>query len=215
METDPRLRLGSETDCENAARWTGPTACRGRRTSHRTSHARFRFRPETESRVGFLMRLLVVEDDPALAAALKDGLPGQGFAVDHAPSAEEALDLIDIHPYDAVLLDLGLPGADGLSVVHTLRGRGDPLPILILTARGGSWKAPAGRRSCTPCAASASSWTSPRGEGTPQPARPPDARVHGRRGGGGAGGGGRHDGAGRAHGVGSAGCQDLGGGGDT
>jgi len=82
------------------------------------------------------MRLLVVEDDRALAAALQDGLPGQGFAVDHARSAEEALDLVGLHPYDAAVLDLGLPGADGLSVVRTLRGRGDPLPILILTARG-------------------------------------------------------------------------------
>ena len=83
------------------------------------------------------MRLLVVEDDPALAAALRDGLPGQGFAVDHATSAEEALDLLGVHPYDAAVLDLGLPGADGLSVVRTLRGWGNPLPILVLTARGG------------------------------------------------------------------------------
>ena len=78
----------------------------------------------------------MVEDDPALASALNGGLTGQGFAVDRAPTAERALDLLAMNPYDAVLLDLGLPGADGLTLVRTLRGRGDPIPILILTARG-------------------------------------------------------------------------------
>lgn len=81
------------------------------------------------------MRLLVVEDDPALAAALHDGLTGQGFAVDRAPSAEGALALLVTNPYDAIVLDLGLPGADGLELVRALRARQDPVPILILTAR--------------------------------------------------------------------------------
>ena len=81
------------------------------------------------------MRLLVVEDDPALAAALHDGLTGQGFAVDRAPSAEGALALLVTNPYDAIVLDLGLPGADGLELVRALRTRQDPVPILILTAR--------------------------------------------------------------------------------
>jgi DNA-binding response OmpR family regulator len=84
---------------------------------------------------GHAMRLLVVEDDPALAAALHDGLTGQGFAVDRAPSAEGALALLVTNPYDAIVLDLGLPGADGLELVRALRARQDPVPILILTAR--------------------------------------------------------------------------------
>src|SRR5262245_29661676 len=82
------------------------------------------------------MRILVVEDDGALASALGSGLTAHGLAADRAPSAERALDLIALNPYDAIVLDLGLPGADGLTLVRTLRGRGDPVPILILTARG-------------------------------------------------------------------------------
>jgi len=82
------------------------------------------------------MRLLVVEDDRALVAALCDGLAAHGFAVDRAPSAEGALDLLRVNPYDLVVLDVGLPGADGLTVLRTLRGRESPVPVLILTARG-------------------------------------------------------------------------------
>jgi DNA-binding response OmpR family regulator len=81
------------------------------------------------------MRLLVVEDDPALAAALNEGLAAQGFALDRAPSAEGARDLLAVNPYDAIVLDLGLPGADGLTLVENLRERQNPIPILILTAR--------------------------------------------------------------------------------
>ena len=81
------------------------------------------------------MRLLVVEDDSALSRALQDGLPPQGFAVDHASSAEEALELLRDHPYDALILDLGLPGADGMELVRTLRLRANPVPILVLTPR--------------------------------------------------------------------------------
>jgi DNA-binding response OmpR family regulator len=82
------------------------------------------------------MRILVVEDDAALAAALTRGLTAQGFAVDSAPTAERALGLLPLNVYDALVLDLGLPGMDGLGLVRMLRGRGDATPILILTARG-------------------------------------------------------------------------------
>ncbi len=81
------------------------------------------------------MRLLVVEDDPALVAALSAGFSGQGLAVDHAPSAEHALDLLAINVYDLIVLDLGLPGADGITFVQALRDRENAIPILILTAR--------------------------------------------------------------------------------
>jgi len=84
-----------------------------------------------------IMRLLVVEDDRALVAALYDGLSAQGFAVDCVDSAERALDAFGINPYDLLVLDLGLPGSDGLSLLRRLRERQDPIPVLILTARGG------------------------------------------------------------------------------
>ena len=82
------------------------------------------------------MRLLVVEDDTALAAALRDGLAARGYAVDRAGTAEGALDLLAVDAYDLVVVDLGLPGMDGLAFVRVLRERGNPVPILVLTARG-------------------------------------------------------------------------------
>jgi DNA-binding response OmpR family regulator len=85
---------------------------------------------------GEIMRLLVVEDDRALVGALYDGLTAQGFAVDCVASVERALDAIGINPYDLLVLDLGLPGSDGLSLLRRLRERQDPIPVLILTARG-------------------------------------------------------------------------------
>jgi DNA-binding response OmpR family regulator len=83
------------------------------------------------------MRILVVEDDVALIAALTRGLRDGGFAVDCAGSAEEAIERLGIDPYDAVILDLGLPGADGLTLLGVVRERGLALPVLVLTARGG------------------------------------------------------------------------------
>jgi len=83
------------------------------------------------------VRLLVVEDDPGLVAALSGGLVACGFAVDHAGSAERALDLLGVNPYDLIVLDLGLPGVDGLTLLRMLRDRDNPIPVLILTARSG------------------------------------------------------------------------------
>lgn len=82
------------------------------------------------------MRLLVVEDDAALAVALSRGLSAQGYAVDRAETAERAHELMRLNPYDLVALDLGLPGMDGLTFLRGLRGRGDAIPVLVLTARG-------------------------------------------------------------------------------
>jgi DNA-binding response OmpR family regulator len=81
------------------------------------------------------MRLLVVEDDQGLIAALHDGLAAHGFAVDRAGSAERARDLLRVNPYDLIVLDLGLPGTDGLTLLRRLRQREDPVPVLVLTAR--------------------------------------------------------------------------------
>ncbi|MBW0101772.1 response regulator transcription factor [Pseudonocardia sp. KRD291] len=80
------------------------------------------------------IRVLLVEDDPRIRQALALALDDEGFAVRTAVSGEEALAGLDGAPVDLVLLDLMLPGIDGLSVCRTLRTRGD-LPIIIVTAR--------------------------------------------------------------------------------
>lgn len=81
------------------------------------------------------MNLLLVEDDAMLADALRAGLEQHGSAVDWAADAGAARAALIDHGYDAVLLDLGLPGSSGLSVLSALRGRYDTTPVLILTAR--------------------------------------------------------------------------------
>jgi two-component system OmpR family response regulator len=82
------------------------------------------------------MRILVVEDDPDLSRQLKQALGDAGYAVDHAPDGEEGLYLGQNEPYDAVVLDLGLPKIDGVSVLEQWRRAGVATPVLILTARG-------------------------------------------------------------------------------
>ena len=81
------------------------------------------------------MRVLLVEDDRELAPALKRSLERAGFAVDLAEDGLHAEALGNTEPYDAVVLDLGLPRRDGLSVLRTWRSRGNRLPVVILTAR--------------------------------------------------------------------------------
>lgn len=80
------------------------------------------------------IRVLLVEDDPRIRQALALALEDEGFAVRTAVSGEDALAQLDGAPVDLVLLDLMLPGIDGLSVCRTLRTR-DDLPIIIVTAR--------------------------------------------------------------------------------
>jgi DNA-binding response OmpR family regulator len=81
------------------------------------------------------MRLLVVEDDPGIARALRTGFSARGYAVDTAGRAEEAAELCGERAYDCVVLDLGLPDADGLVLLRRLRERNDSVPVLVLTAR--------------------------------------------------------------------------------
>ena len=81
------------------------------------------------------MRLLVVEDEARLAALLRRGLTEEGHAVDLAVDGEEALAWLDVSDYDAIVLDIMLPGIDGLAVCHRLRRQRVPTPILLLTAR--------------------------------------------------------------------------------
>jgi two-component system OmpR family response regulator len=84
------------------------------------------------------MRLLVVEDDRALATVVARGLREEGHAVDVAHTLVDARHAVDSGQYDLVLLDLGLPDGDGLSVCRQLRERGDGTPVLVLTARDGT-----------------------------------------------------------------------------
>jgi two-component system, OmpR family, response regulator len=81
------------------------------------------------------MRVLVVEDEPKMAAALARGLRGVGYAVDLAHDGEEALFQSGVYEYDAVILDVMLPGADGFEVCEAMRRRGGRQPVLMLTAR--------------------------------------------------------------------------------
>lgn len=82
------------------------------------------------------MRILIVEDEPALAFRLQQALEAAGFAVDTAYDGESGWHLGDTEPYDAAVLDLGLPKLDGISVLSRWREAGRDLPVLILTARG-------------------------------------------------------------------------------
>jgi two-component system, OmpR family, response regulator len=81
------------------------------------------------------MRVLVVEDDPDLGRQLSDALTQAGYAVDLAPDGEEGHFLGDTEPYDAAVLDLGLPKMDGVRVLEKWRNAGKDMPVLILTAR--------------------------------------------------------------------------------
>jgi two-component system OmpR family response regulator len=83
------------------------------------------------------MRVLVVEDEPKMAAALARGLRGAGYAVDVASDGDEALFQANVYEYDAVVLDLMLPGTDGFAVCDQLRRSGSWQPVLMLTARDG------------------------------------------------------------------------------
>jgi two-component system OmpR family response regulator len=82
------------------------------------------------------MRILIVEDEPALALRLQQALEAADFAVDVAYDGEEGWHLGDTEPYDAIVLDLGLPRIDGVSVLQRWREAGRTMPVLILTARG-------------------------------------------------------------------------------
>ncbi len=82
------------------------------------------------------MRILVVEDEKKIATFVQRGLKEYGFVVDVVYRGDEALDIILDHHFDAVVLDIMLPGRDGLSILRVLRERAICVPVLILTARG-------------------------------------------------------------------------------
>jgi len=81
------------------------------------------------------MRLLLVEDNARLAELIAGGLEREGFAVDRVATIADGLNALATTHFAAVVLDLGLPDGDGLSIIQALRGRGSATPVLILTAR--------------------------------------------------------------------------------
>jgi DNA-binding response OmpR family regulator len=84
------------------------------------------------------MRVLLVEDDPRIASDVSRALEASGYVVETVANGEDAWFLGDTEDFGAVILDLGLPGMDGLAVLKRWRANGRHMPVLILTARG-SW----------------------------------------------------------------------------
>ncbi|MGH8129051.1 MAG: response regulator transcription factor [Gammaproteobacteria bacterium] len=83
------------------------------------------------------MRVLLVEDDPMIGKAIQGALKDASYATDWVKSGQIALTTLGCQHYDLVLLDLGLPGKDGLDVLASIRAKDNPVPLLIITARDG------------------------------------------------------------------------------
>ncbi len=82
-----------------------------------------------------MSHILIAEDEPRIATFLEKGLRSNGFTTVAVGNGSEALKLTQSHSFDLLILDLGLPEKDGLEVLEELRGQGQSLPIIILTAR--------------------------------------------------------------------------------
>jgi DNA-binding response OmpR family regulator len=80
-------------------------------------------------------RILIAEDEPRIASFLEKGLKANGFTTVVVDDGQAAAQIADSKDFDLLILDLGLPGKDGLQVLEELRGRGETLPVIILTAR--------------------------------------------------------------------------------
>ena len=91
--------------------------------------------PADNGRGGMTMRVLLVEDDKLIALGILAGLRAHGMAVDHVDTAAQAQAVLATLQCDAVILDLGLPDGDGVTLLRQLRARGMALPVLILSAR--------------------------------------------------------------------------------
>ncbi len=81
------------------------------------------------------MKILLVEDDPKLASLVTKGLSARGFIVDHADNGSDGFTLATTRSYDAVVLDIMLPGRDGLSILRQLRAKNISVPVVLVTAR--------------------------------------------------------------------------------
>jgi two-component system OmpR family response regulator len=82
------------------------------------------------------MKILLIEDEKKIASFIGKGLEAQGFVVDVSHDGDEGFTVATSRPYDAIVLDIMLPGRDGLSILRSLRERKMPVPVILLTARG-------------------------------------------------------------------------------
>lgn len=82
-----------------------------------------------------MRRILIAEDEPRIASFLEKGLRANGFTTTVTDDGRDALEMADSEDFDLLILDIGLPGRDGFSVLRELRTRGRRLPVVILTAR--------------------------------------------------------------------------------
>ena len=82
-----------------------------------------------------MSKVLVVEDSERIASFIVKGLQSHGYQVTHTPNGEDALKLSAAAEFDLVILDIGLPGIDGFAVLEQLRGSGNEVPVIVLTAR--------------------------------------------------------------------------------
>ncbi len=81
------------------------------------------------------MRIMIIEDDQTIADFLKKGLKEAGYTVEHSLTGEDGLSMLQNSEFDAAVIDIMLPGMDGLSVIEQLRGTGNHLPIMVLSAK--------------------------------------------------------------------------------
>lgn len=84
-----------------------------------------------------MSHILIAEDEARIASFIEKGLKNHGFTTMVAKDAQEAIQLVLSYPFQLLILDLGLPGKDGLEVLREIRGQGATLPVIILTARDG------------------------------------------------------------------------------
>ena len=83
-----------------------------------------------------MSNILVIEDSERIASFIVKGLQSHGYQVTHTTNGEDALKLTGAAEFDLVILDIGLPGMDGFAVLEQLRGSGNEVPVIVLTARG-------------------------------------------------------------------------------
>ncbi len=83
------------------------------------------------------MRVLLIEDEARIAQSIKKGLQGEGYDVTVSPSGEEGFFLLNAESFELVILDLMLPGRDGIEILRAMRAQGLQTPVLVLTARDG------------------------------------------------------------------------------
>lgn len=118
--------------CDDAGFFGGAAKFRGEK---RARSARSTFPSVNASNQSLSVRILIVEDDAKIASFVVKGLKQEGYAVDHAADGDTGLTLAGMTPYDAAVVDVNLPGLDGLSLVKRLRMTHATMPVLFLSAR--------------------------------------------------------------------------------